>query len=99
MSFWATFGASLATNLLGSKGGRTQAAPAQQVPQLNLGGYKRAVGRRGSQATKSRAAPVQMALGATACGPPPAATAWPSTQGTKCTCRQELSRTFFFLES
>ena len=66
MSFWATFGASLATNLLGGKGGRAQATPAQQVPQLNLGGYKRAVGRRGSQATKSRAAPVQMAPGVTA---------------------------------
>lgn len=63
MSFWATFGATLATNLLGGKGGRAQAAPAQQVPPLNLGGYKRAVGRRGSQATKSRAAPVQMAPG------------------------------------
>ena len=66
MSFWGAFGASLATNLfLGGKP-KAQATPAQQVPQLNLGGYKRAVGRRGSQATKSRAAPVQMAPGVTA---------------------------------
>lgn len=61
MSFWATFGANLALNLLGGKGGRAQAAPAQQVPQLNLGGYKRAVGRRGSQATTSRPATVETA--------------------------------------
>jgi len=66
MSFWATFGASLATNLLGGKGGRAQATPAQQVPQLNLGGYKRAVGRRGSQATKSRPASVHVKEAVTA---------------------------------
>ena len=64
MSFWATFGANLAMNLLGGSGksgARAQATPAQQTPQLNLGGYKRAVGRRGSQASQSRAAPVTMA--------------------------------------
>jgi len=61
MSFWATFGAALATNLFTGGKPRAQATPAQQVPQLNLGGYKRAVGRRGSQASKSRAAPVSMA--------------------------------------
>ena len=69
MSFFATFATNLAMNLIsgsGKGGARGQAAPVQRAPQLNLGGYKRAVGRRGSQATKSRAAPVQMAPGVTA---------------------------------
>lgn len=63
MSFWATFATNLAMNLIGGgKGGAGgQPAPVQQAPQLNLGGYKRQVGRRGSQASKSRAAPVSMA--------------------------------------
>ena len=64
MSFWANFATNIAMNLVGGggKGGASgQAAPVQQVPQLNLGGYKRGVGRRGSQASKSRAAPVTMA--------------------------------------
>lgn len=64
MSFFTTFATNLAMNLIGGsgKGGASgQAAPVQQVEKLNLGGYKRAVGRRGSQASKSRAAPVTMA--------------------------------------
>lgn len=64
MSFFATFATNLAMNLIsgsGKGGARGQAAPVQQVPKLNLGGYKRQVGRRGSQASKSRAAPVSMA--------------------------------------
>ena len=62
MSFWATFATNLAMNLIGGGKGEPGGQPqAQQVPQLNLGGYKRAVGRRGSQASKSRAAPVTMA--------------------------------------
>lgn len=66
MSFWGAFGAKLALNLFSGGKPSAKAAPAQQVPQINLGGYKRAVGRRGSQATKSRAAPVQMAPGVSA---------------------------------
>ena len=65
MSFFTTFATNLAMNLIGGsgKGGASgQAAPVQQVQKLNLGGYKRAVGRRGSQASKSRAAPVTMAV-------------------------------------
>ena len=64
MRFFTTFATNLAMNLIGGsgKGGASgQAAPVQQVQKLNLGGYKRAVGRRGSQASKSRAAPVTMA--------------------------------------
>ena len=65
MSFWATFGANLAMNLIGGSksGAQGQAVPAQQAPRFSTAGYKRAVGRRGSQASKSRAAPVQMAPG------------------------------------
>jgi hypothetical protein len=64
MSFLQAFATNLALNLVGGSGksgARGQAAPVQQVQKLNLGGYKRAVGRRGSQASKSRAAPVTMA--------------------------------------
>ena len=66
MSFWATFGANLAMNLIDGGKAKAQAVPAQQAPQFSTAGYKRAVGRRGSQASKSRAAPVQMAPGVSA---------------------------------
>ena len=69
MSFFQTFATNLAMNLLGGsgKGGaRGQAAPVQRAPQLNLGGYKRQVGRRGSQASKSRAASVHIKEAVTA---------------------------------
>jgi len=64
MSFMQAFATNLALNLVGGSGksgARGQAAPVQQVQKLNLGGYKRGTGRRGSQASKSRAAPVTMA--------------------------------------
>ena len=64
MSFTQAFATNLALNLLGGSGksgARGQAAPVQQVQKINLGGYKRQVGRRGSQASKSRAAPGTMA--------------------------------------
>ena len=64
MSFMQAFATNLALNLVGGSGksgARGQAAPVQQVQKLNLGGYKRGTGRRGSQASKSRPAPVTMA--------------------------------------
>ena len=56
MSFMAAFGAQLALNLL-SKGkqGPKQIAPPKD---FSTAGYRRGTGRRGSQATKSRAADV-----------------------------------------
>ena len=56
MSFMAAFGAQLALNLL-SKG---QKGPKQIAPpkDFSTAGYRRGTGRRGSQATKSRAADV-----------------------------------------
>ena len=69
MSFFATFATNLAMNLIsgsGKGGARGQAAPVQQVQKLNLGGYKRQVGRRGSQASKSRPASVHIKEAVTA---------------------------------
>ena len=51
MSFMQAFATNLALNLVGGSGksgARGQAAPVQQVQKLNLGGYKRGTGRRGS---------------------------------------------------
>ena len=59
MSFWATFGANLALNLL-NRGGSKQQAPIQQPEKFSTAGYRRGTGRRGSQATTSRPAPVEM---------------------------------------
>lgn len=65
MSFWATFGANLALNLLsGSKGG--QSAPIQPPEKFSTSGYRRGTGRRGSQATQSQPARVEVASGVSA---------------------------------
>lgn len=69
MSFLQAFATNLALNLVGGSGksgARGQAAPVQQVQKLNLGGYKRGTGRRGSQASKSRAASVHIKEAVTA---------------------------------
>jgi len=65
MSFWATFGANLALNLL-KGGGSKQQAPIQPPEKFSTAGYRRGTARRGSQATTSRPAPVEMAEGVSA---------------------------------
>lgn len=58
MSFWAAFGANLALNLLDrGKQGPKQIAPPKD---FSTAGYRRGTGRRGSQATRSRAAEVNV---------------------------------------
>ncbi len=59
MSFWATFAANLALNLLSGSGSKQQ-APLQPPEKFSTAGYRRGTGRRGSQATTSRPAPVEM---------------------------------------
>ena len=61
MSFWAAFGANLALNLLdkGQKGPKQIAPP----KHFSTAGYRRGTGRRGSQATQSRAAQVEVGSG------------------------------------
>ena len=59
MSFMAAFGAQLAMNLLGSK--RATPPPVERSPTFSTSGYRGPTsGRRGSQATKSRAAQVNV---------------------------------------
>ena len=60
MSFWGTFAASLAINLLGG-GKKPQQAPIAPPEKYSTAGYRRGTTRRGSQASQSRPAPVQMA--------------------------------------
>jgi hypothetical protein len=58
MSFWAAFGANLALNLLDK--GKQGPKPIAPPKHFSTAGYRRGTGRRGSQATQSRAAQVEV---------------------------------------
>jgi hypothetical protein len=55
---WQIFAATLAKNLLGSK--TAQAPPVEKPTPYSTSGFRRPTGRRGSQAVRSRPAPVEL---------------------------------------